>query len=202
MENAKPKRVDERIRAWTFVAYPDSAPANWRDIIEELHIQWVESPLHDADLNADGEQKKPHWHIFLNFEGKKSFEQVKEITDSINATIPIKVHSARGLVRYMVHMDNPEKKQYDASLIIGHGGIDVYEYLKPTSSSRYALIGEMMGFIDDNGIVEIKDLLDYSRDNRFDDWFPLLCDNSAYIIGEYIKSYRNGARNGHYKASE
>ncbi|MET2064577.1 hypothetical protein ABXM48_13300, partial [Enterococcus faecium] len=41
-------------------------------------------------------------------------------------------------------------------------------------------------------ITEIKDLIDYAMSERFDDWFPLLCDNSAYIIGQYIKSNRHG----------
>ncbi|MGZ9475178.1 replication protein, partial [Staphylococcus epidermidis] len=26
---------------------------------------------------------------------------------------------------------------------------------------------------------------------RFDDWFPLLCDNSTFIMSNYIKSIRH-----------
>ncbi|MCL2289140.1 MAG: replication protein [Bacteroidetes bacterium] len=188
------KNSDERVRNWTFIIYPDSAPQNWRDIISNEHIQWIESPLHDADENADGEQKKPHWHVLLLYAGKKSFEQIKDITDSLNSPHPQKVASTKGLVRYMVHMDNPEKKQYDKSLIIGYGGADVAEYLKPTSSSRYQLIREMMDFVKENNIFELRVLLDYSMKERFDDWFPLLCDNSAYIMGEYIKSFRHSSQ--------
>ena len=44
-----------RTRSWTFIVYPDSAPENWRSILDEDHIQWIESPLHDKDLNADNE---------------------------------------------------------------------------------------------------------------------------------------------------
>ena len=43
------------------------------------------SPLHDSDINADGEPKKPHWHVILTFKGLKSYEQVKAITDQLNA---------------------------------------------------------------------------------------------------------------------
>lgn len=188
------KTTDDRTRTWTFVVYPESAPENWRDILDDLHIQWVESPLHDKDLNADGSVKKPHWHILLQYEGKKSFEQIKEVTDSENAPIPQKVASAKGLVRYMAHLDNPDKFQYPVSEIRGHGGIDVAEYLKPTSSNRYVLIGEMIDFVDDNDITEMEDLLKYAKNFRFDDWFPLLCDNSAYIMGAMIKSRRHRAR--------
>jgi len=193
MSERKSTQNDDRIRNWTFLVYPESAPQNWRDVLDELHIQWVESPLHDKDDNVDGEQKKLHWHILLLFEGKKSFGQIKEIVDKLHATIPQKVVSAKGLVRYMVHLDNPEKYQYDRAAIIGHGGVDVVEYLKPTSSTRYQLIREMMDFVRENRIIELRVLLDYAMMERFDDWFPLLCDNSAYIMGEYIKSYRYGA---------
>lgn len=191
MSEKKSRTKDERTRNWTFLVYPESAPQNWRDTLDDKHIQWVESPLHDKDDNADGEQKKHHWHILLLFDGNKSYEQVKEITDKLNATIPQKVASAKGLVRYMAHLDNPEKYQYDKAAIIGHGGVDVAEYLKPTSSTRYQLIGEMMDYVRGQNITEMEDLLYYARMERFDDWFPLLCDNSAYIMGAMIKSRRH-----------
>lgn len=193
MNEKKSSQRDERTRNWTFLTYPEGTQKNWRDVLDDLHIPWVESPLHDKDDNADGKQKKPHWHILLLFEGNKSYEQVKEITDKLNATIPQKVASAKGLVRYMAHLDNPEKHQYDRGSIIGHGGVDVVEYLKPTSSTRYQLIKEMMEFVLENNIIELRVLLSHAMTERFDDWFPLLCDNSAYIMGEFIKSCRHGA---------
>lgn len=191
MDEKKSRMKDERARNWTFILYPESSPQNWRGIIDDEHIPWVESPLHENDNNEDGTPKKHHFHILVLFEGKKNFEQVKELTDRLNATIPQKTASAKGLIRYMAHLDNPKKYQYDKSMIIGHGGVDVGEYLKPTNSSRYQLIGEMRQWVDDNACTEFFILFDYAADKRFDDWFPLLCDNSAYIMGEYIKSRRH-----------
>jgi hypothetical protein len=182
---------DGRTRNWTFVAYPESVPNNWRDILDSEHIQWIESPLHDSDENADGEQKKPHWHIALLFEGHKSYEQVIEVTRLINATIPKAIKSMVGLVRYMIHLDNPEKKQYAMSDIVTHGGADLALYFKPSSTTRYELIREMRQWVNDNDCTEFFKLFDYATLERFEDWFPLLCDNSAYIMGEYIKSVRN-----------
>lgn len=183
---------DGRTRNWTFIVYPDSAPEKWRGIIDAEHIQWIESPKHEGELNPDNEtEKKPHWHVLLLFEGKKSFEQVREISDKLNATVPQICKNAKGLVRYFAHMDNPEKKQYSVSDIVGHGGANVAAYLKATGFSRYQLIGEMRQWVEDNGCKEFYVLFDYAFAKRFDDWFPLLCDNSAYIMGEYIKSRRH-----------
>jgi hypothetical protein len=182
---------ETRTRNWTLVLYPESAPENWREILDDMHIEWIESPLHDKDINANGEPKKPHWHILLMFGGVKTYEQVKEITDKLNSPIPERCHNAKAMVRYMAHLDNPDKAQYSISDIKAHGGVDLAEMLRPSSSERYSLIREMMFFIKENEIMEFQDLIDYAMLNRFDDWFPLLCDNSSYVIGQYIKSQRH-----------
>ncbi|MGG0644097.1 replication protein [Sporosarcina gallistercoris] len=185
------KAKDERTRNWTFVVYPESAPENWREIIDDLHVPWVESPLHDRDVNPDGELKKPHWHVIIMFSSNKSYSQIREITMKLRSPNPQKVANAKGMVRYFAHMDNPEKYQYKKTDIIAHAGAEITSYLSVTSAERYELINEMMEFIDSQGIVEMKSLLDYARHERFDDWFPLLCDNSAYIMDSYIKSNRH-----------
>lgn len=184
---------DQRTRNWTFVLYEDSAPENWRDILDEEHIEWIESPWHDKDVNANGEPKKKHKHILLMFGGVKSYEQVKEITDKLGQPIPQRTHNAKAMVRYMAHMDNPEKAQYSPSDIIPHGGVDLAELLRPSCSERYSLIREMIDYIRSSGITEFQDLVDYASSERFDDWFPLLCDSSSYFIGQYIKSQRHRA---------
>ena len=182
---------DARTRNWTIVVYPDSAPENWRERLDDFHIGWVESPLHDSDYNANGEPKKPHWHVVLLFNGVKTYEQVKEITDSINAPIPQRCHDARATVRYMAHLDNPEKAQYSISDIRSHGGVDIADMLRPSSSERYSIIGEMLSYVRENHVIEFQDLVDYAMANEFERWFPLLCDNSSYIVSSYIKSQRH-----------
>ena len=64
---AEKKSTDSRTRTWTFVLYEDSAPENWRQLLDDMHIEWVESPWHDKDINADGKPKKKHKHILLLF---------------------------------------------------------------------------------------------------------------------------------------
>ncbi|WP_081624259.1 replication protein [Thermus scotoductus] len=157
-------KKNSRGRNWTFVLYPESAKAEWLEYLKELHIQFVVSPLHDRDTDTEGRMKKEHYHILVMYEGNKSYEQIKIITEELNATIPQIAGSVKGLVRYMLHMDDPNKFKYQKEDMIVYGGVDV--------------------------IVEFKSLMDYAMKFKFDDWFPLLCDNSAYVIQEYIKSNR------------
>ena len=200
--------ADGRARNWACIVYPESAPENWRDILDELRIDWVESPLHDMDANPDGEVKKAHWHIVMIFDGKKSFEQVSVMVEPLRGTIPVVCHSVKGSVRYMVHMDNPEKYQYPRSGIIAHGGADVAELLRPSSATRHELLREMMDFIREQQLVEYADLVEYAADERPDDWFPLLAEGYTMMLSAYMKSRRyraeaaaGGKKNGVFAAT-
>lgn len=187
----KKTRGHDRTRIWTAIVYPESAPKNWRDILDENHVEWAESPLHEFDVNPTGEVKKAHWHIVISFEGPKSYEQVVDLLQPLNCPSPQRCHALKGAVRYFVHMDNPEKYQYNPAQIVAHGGFDVQAALAPSSGQRYDLIAEMCDFIRTSGISEFQDLFDYACAERRQDWLPLLCDNSAYVIGMYLKSVRH-----------
>lgn len=183
-----------RSRGFAFIVYPDSAPEHWREIIDEHHIQWAESPLHCFDTNETGEVKKPHWHVIIYFETLKSIDQIKKIIEPLNCSIPIMLNSVRGMIRYFAHLDNPEKHQYPVDQIVGHGGMDVQDLLRVSASARYKIIIDMTNWVRENDITEFSELFDYAACCHAEDWIPLLCDNSAYIVGQYIKSNRERVR--------
>lgn len=177
-----------RCRVWTFVAYPDSVPANWEGILNDLHISWAHSPLHDSDLNADDSEKKPHWHCFIEFDGVKSYEQVKEITSKINATIPQRVRNVRMLFRYFVHLDNPEKTQYNVDDIYSYG-IDIEPYFALTSSSEDLMLCDILKYIDDNQIFYYSEFLRCCSEFH-KDWFGLIIRKFSFVVSLYIKDSR------------
>lgn len=170
------KKKDERVRNWAFVAYPDSCPQDWREIMTALGLCWARSPLHDKDVNetAEGgtETKKAHWHFVLKFANKVSFEQVKQITDKLNATIPQKVANVVGAVRYMAHLDNPEKAQYKVADILEGGGFDVDNILKLTPAQEREILTEILRYCRANGIDELCDLEDICLDEK-EEWLPV-----------------------------
>lgn len=183
-----------RARGFAFVLYPESAPENWREIIDSFHIKWAESPLHCFDVNETGEVKKPHWHIVLAFDDVKSIKQVTELISPLNGTIPIILNSIKGMVRYFAHLDNPEKYQYPVDQIIGHGGMDVADLLRLSASARYNVIRKICEYVAAADITEFYQLMDYAADYHSEDWYPVLCDSASYVVNQYIKSNRNRKR--------
>lgn len=185
MENRE-KKVDVRIRNYGCVFYPESAPENWRDIISAEHVPVFISPLHDKDMDPQGQPKKPHYHLMVMYEGKKSISQAKEFFSKFGGVGVEKINSVRGYARYLCHMDNPEKAQYSAEDVISFGGAD-YMACIGLPTDRYKVIKEMMAYCQANDVCSYSDLLEYSAECHFD-WFRVLCDNGTVVMKEYLKS--------------
>ena len=183
---------DIRARAWTFIVYPESAPEGWREILNNQQLCWVCSPLHDKDVNATGEPKKPHWHILLSFSGKKGYRQIWSVSEAIKGTRPQVCHEQKALIRYFTHRDNPEKAQYKSSDIEAYGGFDLEEYLKPTASECMAIQNEMIEWCYRYNVMEFRTLQIYALRER-PDWANEL-NRSCFQITQFLKSQRYGEK--------
>ena len=78
-QRADAKRAGQRTRNWAVIFYPEDLPEDWKEQVDGLHVKWVEGPLHDRDVNADGTPKKPHVHTLFMFENVKHAEQVMDM---------------------------------------------------------------------------------------------------------------------------
>jgi hypothetical protein len=119
------------------------------------------------------------------FEGKKSIKQVQEIFSTIGGVGVEQVKSLRGYARYLCHLDNPEKAQYDtadvksiASDYIGTIGLAI---------DKYKAVKEICNWCKEYNVDSYSDLLDYAMNERLD-WFRVLCDSGTMVVKEYLKS--------------
>ncbi len=188
-ENA---RLKARQRNFATIVYPDSAPENWLDILRDMKVNCFVSPLHNQDVNPDGEIKKLHYHVLVMFDSPKAPDQFLEFITPIHGVGIEKVNSIRGYARYLCHLDNPEKAQYDKEDVICIGSCDYLESIS-LSSDRYGVIRDMIDFCNSKSIVLFSDLLLYASQNN-ETWFRCLCDNGAYVMKEYLKSKDYGRR--------
>lgn len=168
-------------RYWAFVLYPESAPSDWLEQLQLLGITSAVSPLHDRDVNADGEIKKEHYHIILCFNGPTTFSNVKNLTvDTLNATIPQPLESIKGYYRYLTHMDNPEKAQYSESDIKTLNGFNIFDYVDVTGLEKTRL---KVSVLEDIVKHDIKEYAELCMFYAFDDLtkFELVSCNTIFF---------------------
>lgn len=178
-------------RNWAFVMYPESMPEDWFERLEQTGLPFAISPLHNKDLNPTGEEKKPHYHVICQYGNTTTAKNVKDnVCNVVNATIPIKLESIKGMYRYHLHLDNPEKYQYDDRDRIFINGFDVSEVnaLTKTEVSKY--IKEIIKFIEDNNIKEYCDLLTILLDSDMSQMLDVASTHTI-LFNTFICSRRN-----------
>lgn len=177
-------------RNWAFVLYPESAPADWREQLQKTGLPCAISPLHDKDVNATGEPKKPHYHVMVFYQGPTSYNVVKRLTDGLNQPIPQVVEQVRGYYRYLTHMDNPEKAQYSPSEITTLNGFDIGDYVEMSKSEVTKVCRALMEYIQENDIMEYADLMDMTMcEGVPPEWFDVASSRTLFFTG-YLKSRR------------
>ena len=177
-------------RNWAFVVYPESLPENWEEIIIETGLPMAFSPLHDKDLNPTGEPKKVHYHVICYYENATTSRAVKEyVTDKLNGTIPIKLESMVGMYRYHLHLDNPEKYQYDDRDRKFFNGFDVNKVDSLTYTEISKLLQEIQKLIVTEHILEYADLMDILLDNELYNLWDV-AKNNTLLLNTYITSRR------------
>jgi hypothetical protein len=181
-------------RYWAFVLYPESAPENWKEILQQTGLSICVSPLHDKDINPTGEPKKAHYHIILCYSGPTTFKCVKSITDSLNQPIPIALEQVRGYFRYLTHKDNPEKYQYNEKDITTINDFDIDNYNDLSISQIKTIMIDIQKIIRDNDILEYCDLLDFLLDSELFSYLDV-AQNHTILFNTYITSLRNKKKN-------
>ena len=189
-----------RTRNLTAIFYPDDLPEDWRERLDETHVKWIESPLHDKDLNADGQPKKAHHHALFMFDSVKTHEQFvdflkglfgeSESGSIVGVADPQKVTDRCALVRYFAHMDNPEKVQYDVNDIKGHNGADPAEVLRYNQTETLEMMVAIEQFIDEKKLTEYSDLCRLLRDDH-PEWYWVVVTRNTMHFTAYIRSCRH-----------
>ncbi len=195
-----PMAKEKRSNKWAFLLYQESAPENYLDILEEMHIPFILSPWHDKDVNKEtGEFKKAHKHGALYFDSLKSYSQVsKLLTNHLNTPKHVEViMSPRGMYDYFTHAENPEKTLYDINDIESGCGFDLDKFLITNNSDEFLTLA--IDIIEEHNFLEFNSLVRYARAEN-----PKLLSlimNKTYFFAKYLDSrrYNNKKDEGKYK---
>ena len=122
--------------------YPDATNYGCESVLQALdtHFEQWAYILHDSDVNPDtGELKKPHYHWI----GKqKSAGLVSTVANKLQ--IPEHdiemIKTWKGSVRYLVHIDYPEKYQYQREAVTANFELSVF-FKDMSMNAKAARIG-------------------------------------------------------------
>ena len=179
-----------KARSWAFIIYPESAPENWKEILQKTGVAFAISPLHDSDKDPTEEDKKPHWHVIALWGNTTTGLAVKRISDSVNAPIPIPLNGVKGYYRYFTHKDNPEKFQYDEKEIQTLNGFNIADIVELTKSEVSEIKRKLQKYIRENSIIEYSDLMDYLMEEEMVTEYDV-ASGHTYFFDKYISSRRN-----------
>lgn len=181
---------EQRSTKWTFLFYKESAPEDYLNVLEELHIPFILSPWHDKDVNRQtGEFKKVHKHGAFFFDSLKSYSQVSNIiSDKLNGPAHVEVvMSPTGLFDYFTHAENPDKAPYDIDDIEIGCGFDLDKFLIEVKTSDF--IHEVVDIIEENDFTEFEELVWYARANNTN-LLGLIIERT-YFFAKYLDSRRH-----------
>ena len=180
------KKGLSKSRGWLCVVYPESAPEDWIQILASIGAQALISPLHDQDLNADGEVKKPHYHVILLWDGPTTKSNAQAVVDLIRGVGCFAMATLRGASRYLCHLDNPEKHRYNPEDVKQLGGL-VYDDIINSASDDLLTLYEIFDWIDENVCVSFRQFMIFARSFR-PDWAKVVLTRHRENIIAYQRS--------------
>lgn len=190
---------DRKTRAYGFILYPENNE-DLEQVIEEMHVPVVLSPLHDSDVwttldeardpeHKAGTLKPAHWHGMFIFDGpvrpSQALACLSRFTNPTHYVEPLASQSA--YARYMIHMDNPDKFQYRREDIGFYNGafVSIDKVLTPEEEDQ--LIDEILDWIKTFNIVEYSDLVLYAKEVR-PDWNRTVRKHTIFWRGFFDSS--------------
>ena len=184
-------KSDIKKRNWTFVLYEDSCSKDWEDYLISTGVPFSYA-YHDKDKTELGEDKKPHYHVLICFDGPVTYTNAQTYAERVGAANNViqPVGSVRGIVRYFCHKDNPDKFQYEEDIIQCRNGFDPKDYFCLTVTQQKLFKRKIIEFIQDNNITEYADLIDTLMYGDHIDMFDIATQNTFFFT-QYIKSKRN-----------
>jgi hypothetical protein len=130
---------------------------------------WVMT--HDKDTNEDGEPIEPHTHFVIEYETPRKISTVANILDCADNFIR-KGESKKGSLRYLCHLDDADKFQYDPKDVKTNTG-DYNEQILA-------------------GMLSDKQIADYIRDGRGYELLGLVPANKLRTIQAFLAYDRTG----------
>lgn len=162
------KRNNPSSRNFRFVLYPEdlthcAALESFEKFGSYVYI------LHDKCTELDGSLKKPHWHVVLMLDSHRCIEQLCADLGIASNYCQVINGSRVNSLRYLIHLDDPEKYQYTKNDVLGDPvGLERFEQatqsIDKLSEAECAAI--LIQFIESKkGYCDLSELAHFALEN-------------------------------------
>lgn len=181
--------ASDKHRYFCFLVYPESSPENWLDLLKRSHGSYAVSPLHEPD----GECNKKHYHVVYRHGAVVTLDAAKA---AIPSEVPANGHiepctSPRNYQRYLIHLDDPEKQQFEdgAKAITCLNAFPLDLSRDYSAAELKAFRSRVFEWVRDYDVLEYADLLDQLMDSGELDLLDY-ASNHTILFNTYITSRR------------
>lgn len=121
-----------------YITITDKVPEHWPELIRiaKSNYQWYAYIYHDSD-NTD-----KHIHLLCYDKGGTTLKShCLRFSSVVPSNFVLKVYNPRAMARYLIHLDNSEKHQYDRESVVTNSKAKLFGFLKDIDSdvsSEYA----------------------------------------------------------------
>lgn len=188
---------DDKFRYYIFEIYEESVRPDWEQVLRDSGMQFAISPWHREDLKEDGTLKKAHRHGIYHTAGNQpvSVKTVKKRLLSLDIAANGHIEPARDAgvqMRYLIHLDNPEKSQFEGGrneiMLFGGFPLDLTRVL--TKEELREVKKSIFDRIRDMSITEYSELLDDLLYVLGDDDMFEYASNHTILFKGYLDSKR------------
>lgn len=176
----------DRNPAWATLLYPESCNPDYLSIIRSSGYRCLLSPLHDSDVDEDGVLKKPHYHLLVWFKGARRASQFEKLRVALSGVGTIKIGDPLGYARYLCHLDDQDKAQYDTGEVISFGGLN-YQSILAKSLDPFQVLLDLTDLA-----LQYDSFSGFTRQVRLQhpEYISLLISKS-YFFNNLIRDRRN-----------
>lgn len=174
----------EKARYWAGILYPENMRPNWEDDISHLLQVPYAYAKHDADINADGAERKEHIHLMIAYGNTTTARTAYSIMDKLSAdglhclSTVESVNNVRHMYNYLIHdtedCRKKHKHQYDASIRITGNNFDIGSFEQLSQADKNIMCKELCDIIIANGYSNFADFYIYVVNNYDMAYFDIL----------------------------
>lgn len=140
---------EKKYRHFMILLYPEWG--NYQDILQDIKGSFKKYAY--IKHIPEEEEKKEHVHLVLSLDNPRSEISLSKRLD-IDKRFVKHIKSLRGSCRYLIHIDNEDKYQYNLDqVIVSHSFKSIYFKSFDDLLSDEEILANIYGFIDDNNFL-------------------------------------------------